>query len=106
MTDYIHFLPTDDNPVNPVEEQVFSTILNVNNDSNKNQLFTLIAEFKNPLIVGILFLIINTEQSNALIESVVGYARASKTSLLLFKTFLFVVLYFVWQNMSIAQTKS
>lgn len=105
MTDYVHFLPTDDNPVNPVEEQVFSSILNANPSSN-NHLHTLVTEFKNPLIVGILFLVINTEQSNALIESIVGYTRASKTSLLLFKTFLFVVMYFVWQNLSVAQSKS
>lgn len=101
MTDYIHFLPTDDNPINPVEKQVFANILNSNTSST--QLHSFINELKQPLLVGIVFMLLNTEQSNTLIESVVGYARSSKTSLLLFKTFLFIVIYFVWQNIAITQ---
>lgn len=102
MSDYLESLPTDKDPVHPAEAQILHTILNKDSSTFHRMLYDL----KDPIISGILFLLLNTPQCSEFIKSTVSYARSSNTSLLIFKTVLFITIIFVIKNCNIVLAKN
>jgi hypothetical protein len=94
--DYIESLPTDNEPLNPEEKQFAETILQ--KDATKFHKF--LAELKLPLIIGILFLIINSPQVSNFLRDNVAYAKSSEMSLLCFKAALFMTAVFIYNNVN------
>lgn len=94
MSDYIESLPMDEEPMKPEEKQIMDTILK--KDASKIQKF--ISELKLPLIVGVLFLIINSPQITNFMRDNIAYVRGSEMSLLCLKVIIFMVAVFVYNN--------
>ena len=98
MSDYIASLPTDSYPVDSNDEKILDTIL----DHERSTFFKIISELKQPLIAGALFLTLNTDFADRIIQMIVPYTQKSSFSVLIFKTFLFIFLLFIIQNLSLA----
>lgn len=94
MSDYIDSLPTDDAPLNSEEVQVMNTLFK--KDANLFQKF--MNEIKLPLIVAVVFITLSMPQVSEFIRNTVPYAKSSETSLLAFKTLLFMVIIFIYNN--------
>ena len=94
MGDYINSLPTDDEPLNSKEQEFLDSLFR--NDSTTFQ--KLVNELREPLVAGILFLLLNVPQVTEFLKTTVPYANSSETSLLCFKTLLFVILLLLYNN--------
>jgi hypothetical protein len=95
--DSLKTLPTDQYPVDASERKIMDSVF----VPPPSTFYKFTSELKEPLLAGILFLIMNLPQVDSLISSTVPYAKSSNTSLLFFKTFVFVVLLFLIQNCNI-----
>ena len=94
MADYIESLPTDDAPLNSDEVQVMNTLFK----KDANMIQKCLNEIKLPLIVAIVFILLSTSHVTDFIRNTVPYAKSSETSLLAFKTLLFMVIVFIYNN--------
>lgn len=95
MSDYIATLPVDDDPVPPDERHLVDALFVGKNTSMGN----LLKDLKQPVIAGILFALLSNSTVTQVIRDAVPYAKSSEMSLLLFKTFLFVVLLYLYNNL-------
>ena len=98
MSDYLDSLPTDELPINPEEEVLVNKILS----KDATSFHRFILEMREPIVGGIVFLILNTPQVRSFIQSSVPYTNKSSTSLLLFNTLIFIVALFVIKNCNLA----
>jgi len=96
MVDNIQSLPVDNEQLSVEEQNVMNTFFKTD-----DKIHTILNTLKLPLFVGILFIIINSPQSNDFIKNVVPYARSSEASLLCFKAMLImisIVIYHIVKN--------
>jgi len=94
MSDHLAYLPTDDEPVNPDEQRLVDAIL-----SRSSNRFTRILEvMKEPLIAGVLFAILSTQQSSDIIAALLPQKRRSDATTLILKSLLFTMTLFVLRN--------
>jgi hypothetical protein len=92
MGDSLQTLPTDQQPIDPQEQQLLNTIFK-EDASSMTQLFQ---ELRIPLIAGILFLFLSMSSIDNGFKSVVPYLGKSEASMVLFKTILFIgALFFI-----------
>jgi ABC-type antimicrobial peptide transport system permease subunit len=94
-------LPSDQNPASEEEQQILSMLL-------KKQYTTMemiISSSKELLLIGCLFAVINTRQSEDFIKKHITLASRSDYSLLFFKTIIFTFLIFVIRNFHLIQKK-
>jgi hypothetical protein len=96
MTDYIATLPVDNEPIPPDENKLLDQILH----SNTFQFQTLLNDFKLPLLVGVLFLLICNPSVKAFMTDSIPYAQKSETSLLIVQALFLVVLVYLVLNLS------
>ena len=99
MSDFIESLPTDNGPVRSDEEEILGEILK--NDKTSFQKF--IGDLKDPILGGVLFIVLNIPFVKQLISDFVPYAKSSEMSSLVFRLVLFVVLFFLIQNINLIQ---
>ena len=95
--DSLKSLPTDQMPVDDAERRIMDSVF----VPPPSTFYKFTSELKEPLLAGILFLVLNLPHVDSIISTTVPYAKSSATSLLFFKTFLFVVLLFLVQNCNI-----
>lgn len=100
MSDYIDSLATDNDPVSQSEKVLINSIFK----SDEPAIQKFILELKLPIIIGIFFMIISSPQVTNFIKHTVPYARSSDVSLLCFKTILFIILVFVYNNCNIVMS--
>jgi hypothetical protein len=98
MSDYIQSLPTDEEPIPPDQKQIIDSILV---DDKKSSIQYFMHELKLPLIVGIFTILIFNNKITDIIKDLVPYTRKSETSLLVFRTFIMMVLVFFYLNIGI-----
>lgn len=91
MGDSLQTLPTDQQPMDPHEQHLLNTIFKEETSSITN----LFQELRLPIIVGVLFLILSLPQWNNLLQSVIPYTNKSQSSLIVFKTFVFIIVVFI-----------
>lgn len=94
MTDFIKFLPTDEEPVNPHEMEILNQIIDVPTSS----LQQLLVDAKDPFVAAVLFLAMSHSSVDSFINMCVPYTKASVTALYILKTVLFFILLFVFRN--------
>lgn len=95
MSDYISALPSDNENMDGVQQQLFQMIV-------KPDAQTVMEKSKDFILAGFLFLLLNSQISEEFIMYTVRYARENKTSLLFVKTGIFIVLYFIFRNIHLA----
>ena len=97
MGDYIDSLPVDDTLPDPSDSKILDTLFK--NDSGKLQQF--FSDIKDPLVFGIIFLLLGTPQVTQLLKSTVKYTNNSEVSMLCFKAVVFVALVYFYSNISL-----
>lgn len=93
MSDYIQILPTDDIPLTREEEFFLQPVL-----KSDTSLVTFVTDFQEILVYGLFFIILNLSVVDDFIKNTISYARQSHTSFILTKTFLFIILVFMYMN--------
>lgn len=96
MSDYIQTLPSDNDPVQPFEREIFDEILK----NDKSTLQVILHDFKDPLLGGILFILLSLPFVEKSIQAFVPYANSSPTSSLVFRLLLFILLFYIAKNIS------
>jgi len=89
--DSIHDLPTD--KVEPSQNEL--RIVNSIFKKNKKMVNTLVGEFQDPIIIGILFILFSLEQVNGIVFKFVPSAQNSPYILIVIKALVFMVVYWV-----------
>lgn len=100
MSDYIATLPVDDEPVPPDERYLVDTLFK----GKKTPIGNFLRDLKQPLVAGILFALLSNSTVTQIIRDAVPYAKSSEISLLIFKTFLFVVFLYLYNNLHLVRT--
>lgn len=91
----------DDIPISSEDKEILDNIM-------KKDLSTFekfLSELKQPVLAGILFVIISTPQVSDFMLNTIPYARSSAVSLLCLKAFVFVVLLFLYNNSAFLMKK-
>jgi hypothetical protein len=96
MSDIINTLPVDEEPLGVDEQQILSQIL----ASNRTGFHGFMTDIKMPIIYGALFLAMSLPFVDPIV-SLIPYAKSSKMSLLVTKTFLFIVFGFIINNLEL-----
>jgi len=91
MGDCLQTLPTDQQPIDPYEQRLLNTIFKEESLS----MTRLFQDLKLPLIAGLLFLLLSVPQLNVFLKTSIPYARSSETSLIVFKTVVFIGIMFL-----------
>jgi len=97
MGDYIDSLPVDDTFPDPLDSKILDSLFK--NDSSKLQQF--FSDIKDPLVFGIIFILLGTPQATQLFKSTVNYTNTSDISMLCFKAVVFVALVYFYSNISL-----
>lgn len=97
MTDALESLPTDEIPIR-ANDQVYMDMLLKH--ETKSKLQTFFQHLKQPIVYGILFLLINTHTFRSLVESVLPYAQKTELSFLITKTAIFILVVFLYSTYS------
>ena len=106
MGDYIESLPTDNNPLNLTENMIVETLLHDQDailsprasdaqQPSSSSINRFIADLKQPILIGMVFLVLSLKSVSDLIKSLIPLARNNPTSLLLVKTFIFIAILYV-----------
>lgn len=95
MSDYIDTLPVDEYPLNPEETHFMDLILK---ESKTEQIQRLLADSRYIFVAAILFFILNSDTMHYFINNFISYTRRSSLSLLIFKTILFIILFYFFEN--------
>jgi hypothetical protein len=90
MADTINDLPTDSHPLTQQDLE----LLNQFTEGSRLDFHTLLGELKEPLLFGGLFILLQHPFLSDLLKQTIPYANRSETSLLVVRTFIFIVL--VW----------
>lgn len=101
MSDYIATLPVDDEPVTPDDRYLANTLFGNN---KRSILGSLLRDLKQPLVAGVLFAILSNSTVTQLIRDVIPYAKSSEISLLIFKTSMFIILMYLYNNLHLVRT--
>ena len=94
MSDYIMSLPTDSDKLTPEESHIFDSIIKPENMTFHDFLF----DFKETFLLGAVFFVLNLESVDDFIQGTVSYAKTSKTSLLICKVVIFMIVAFFLRN--------
>ncbi len=93
MSDHITQLPTDDYPLTADEQHLFNTVINQTSTGA-----SIMSEIRIALILGVLFVCLNMPFTEAMLESMLPYAKSSSSAMLICKTAAFVIIMFIVQN--------
>jgi len=91
MGDCLQTLPTDQQPIDPLEQRLLNTIFKEESTS----MTRLFQDLKIPLIAGMLFVLLSVPQLNQFLKSTIPYARSSETSLIVLKAVVFIGIMFL-----------
>ena len=98
--DSIEHLPSDQNPPTHNEIKMVDTIFK----ENKSTIDIILADAKNIVFMGILFIVLSTTQVDDLIKKFIVVAE-SPYILILIKAVLFMVIYYIVNNLYLARKK-
>ena len=94
--DILRNLPTDKNEIDDKEIEVINLLFE--DEEEKTSFNKIIEEFYESFLVGILFIIFNQDYVNNVLLSIVPLLNGSEIFLLLFKTMVFVILFWILKN--------
>ena len=98
--DSIHDLPTDKSEPSESELRIVNNIFK----KNKKMVNTLVAEFQDPIIIGILFILFSLDQVNDIVIKFVPSAGNSVYILVGIKTIAFMLLYWIIKHFYLSRT--
>lgn len=93
MSDTLESLPTDEIPPR-VNDQVYLDMLF--KQQSKSNIQSFFQTLKEPLVYGLVFMVLNSQSVRSLLEGIVPYVQKSEMTFLLFKTFLFVFIAYLY----------
>jgi hypothetical protein len=96
MTDNLINLPTDNEPLGKNEHFLMNAMAN----TNKSTFHQVISEFKEPLVIGILFFIFSLPQISQIFLEFIPYTQKSELSLHVVKSIAFICVIFIFKNSS------
>ena len=88
LGDNIYQLPVDEQPVTDHDTQIINTVFR----KERSSIQALASELKEPLIIGILFILLSSSKSDDLVKKVIPYANNSHVGLIIIKTLVFMLL--------------
>ncbi len=95
MSDSLDTLPTDEIPMRPHDTQYMDIILKQQSKSNVQ---SFMQSLKEPIVYGILFLLLNTPTFRTLCSTVLPYVLRTETTFLFFQTFVFITLVLLYSS--------
>jgi len=96
MSDLLTVLPTDDYPVAPEDAKTLDRII----QKDSTAIYLLLQDCTTILVIGIVFVIMQTDIVRNSLESWIPYASSSPTSLLVVRTTIFMIILFVIRTSS------
>ncbi len=93
MSDSLYTLPTDEIPIRPHDTRYMDMILK---QQSKSTVQTFLQSLKEPLVYGILFILLNTPTFRTLCSTALPQVQRTETTFLLFKSFVFIILVFLY----------
>lgn len=98
MGDKITELPTDKIPPTTDEKEMCGWLFGNSTENVKKSITSLWNEFQNYLYLGLLFLILSLSPVDSLLKGIIPLASTSVLVLLIIKTILFLLLYWLFLN--------
>lgn len=95
----IHSLPTDQIPPSPQEKQMINTFF------PQKGFQSLCYEFKDVIIIGIIYFVVGLPFIDGIIKSIFSSAQNSSLILLGTKSILFMIIYFIIMNWGYSRKK-
>ena len=96
MSDSIHTLPTDNDPLHPDDHTLIYEL--TSSVPDKNAFHLLMKDAKSILLAGILFAVLNYPTVDTILQDVLPYTRTSHAALVGMKTLVFVICIFIYTN--------
>lgn len=90
MSDYLDMLPTNDEPMDPIESEILNAVI-----EPKGSFYYIVQDLRHVIIATFIFFIVNLEIMDNVLQSTISYAKSSKMSLVVVKTIVFGVLLFI-----------
>jgi len=102
MADNLIDLPTDKQPLRQEELLIVDKLFN----NHQSTFQKLLVEFKEPLILGILFIALSLPMTDSFIGLIIPGTKNSSIVLLVIKVLLFMTLYYVLKNFAFIKNKN
>lgn len=101
--DDIISLPTDDDLApTPVELEIVNTLFK----ENKSHFFSLFNEIKEPLLVGLLYIIFNLEYITNIVHSLLPFTRSSIIFTVITKGIIFMLVFWIIKHLNFAKKEN